>query len=519
MRFSISKLRYPLWIPVFIGLISRLINLNVPIVGIHSWRQADTAAMARHFAIQGTPIWLPQIDWSGAGKGFVESEFPLYPYILAQIYRIFGVHEWLGRSLSVIFSILTIIILIKIGTTIFDHSSGWWGGLFFSFMPLSIYYGRTLQAEALLLLVSILSIERLLNWTKYKKFIDLITSWICFSIACLIKVLPLVWLGIPLLFILSNSHNLFSSSTNKIRPKRLFGKCISRIPILFFSGSILLMIIWYGHSYQLGATSGLSFGFWGSDSDRSNLHLIGNINVWLDLLLRISLRNTAILGLPMAIIGIQQSYKTSGGQIFILGIFGVFLCTLASFQASSIHEYYQLPLQIFLCPLMGKGWTYCCIIFKTKGLEYLKVLSINMILLISLLIVSIDYWAVELRQTAIWMPLAMKIREEVSQNAKIVSVTQSDPTLLNLARRQGWITDASSINNQQLFEWSLQGATHIAGSMEWEQTHIKSLNKESKKRLKKIICKSKPFNQCTEGESHTYLIPIKDIIDVPKSKL
>ena len=105
-------------------------------------------------------------------------------------------------------------------------------------------------------------------------------------------------------------------------------------------------------------------------------------------------------------------------------------------------------------------------------------------MLISLLIVSIDYWAVELRQTAIWMPLALKIREEVSQNAKIVSVTQSDPTLLNLARRQGWITDASSINNQQLFEWSLQGATHIAGSMEWEQTHIKSLNKESKKRLK-----------------------------------
>ena len=79
MRQIFSRCSYSNWLPVLIGLFLRSINLQSPIVGVHSWRQADTAAMARHFAIEGTPIWLPQIDWAGAGKGYVECEFPLFP--------------------------------------------------------------------------------------------------------------------------------------------------------------------------------------------------------------------------------------------------------------------------------------------------------------------------------------------------------------------------------------------------------------------------------------------------------
>ena len=34
------------WLPLFIGFLLRLINIQLPIVGVHSWRQADTAAIA-----------------------------------------------------------------------------------------------------------------------------------------------------------------------------------------------------------------------------------------------------------------------------------------------------------------------------------------------------------------------------------------------------------------------------------------------------------------------------------------
>ena len=76
-----------IWAPVLLGVVLRMVHIWMPVVGIHSWRQADTAAMARHFAGFDTPIWLPQIDWGGASPGYVESEFPLFPFLTGQIYQ------------------------------------------------------------------------------------------------------------------------------------------------------------------------------------------------------------------------------------------------------------------------------------------------------------------------------------------------------------------------------------------------------------------------------------------------
>ena len=163
LYFSQIFTSFSVWPIVLIGLFLRLVNINAPVLGVHSWRQADTAAMARHFANTSNPIWLPQIDWSGAGHGFVESEFPLYPYIVGQIYKITGIHEWIGRSFSIFLSAITIFLVIRIGSLLIDTQSGLWAGFFFSVFPLSIYYGRTFQAESLLLFLSVLSLERLIS--------------------------------------------------------------------------------------------------------------------------------------------------------------------------------------------------------------------------------------------------------------------------------------------------------------------------------------------------------------------
>ena len=137
MAKSVARWAQPIWFPVGLGVILRLIQLQAPILGIHSWRQADTAAMARHFALEGTPIWLPQIDWGGASAGYVECEFPLYPYLLGHLYKLAGLHEWLGRGLSVCCSALAIVFIIRIGRRLLDPISAWWGGLFFAVLKLS----------------------------------------------------------------------------------------------------------------------------------------------------------------------------------------------------------------------------------------------------------------------------------------------------------------------------------------------------------------------------------------------
>ena len=200
MSLFTLRSKYLNFIPILIGLIIRLVNIQMPIVGVHSWRQADTAAMARHFALGNTPIWLPQIDWGGAMKGYVESEFPLYPFIVGQFYKLFGLHEILGRSISLLFSLLTIFLIIRIASILFNSRAGFWAGIFYALMPLSVYYSRTFQAESLLLFLASLSLERFLIYIRKPTFFSISISWLSFTFACLIKVLPFIWIGLPLLF-------------------------------------------------------------------------------------------------------------------------------------------------------------------------------------------------------------------------------------------------------------------------------------------------------------------------------
>ena len=501
------------WLPVVLGLILRLIQVQAPILGVHSWRQADTAAMARHFALERTPIWLPQIDWSGASPGYVECEFPLFPYLLGQLYKLIGLHEWLGRGLSVLCSTLTIVLIIRLGQRLLDPISAWWGGLFFAVLPLGVYYGRTLQAEALMLLLAVVSIERLLVWKQRHSRWALLTSWLAFCLACLIKVLPLIWLGIPLLMV--------QLQPQAIGPALSLGKLIQGLrklarspgPWLYAGSSIVIGALWFGYAYQVGQSTGLSFGFWGNNSDRSSLSLLLDINLWLNLLLRIS-KHIAVLGVPIVIFGLWESRLDAGGQILAAGLLSMGACTAVFLRASSIHEYYQLPLLIFLCPLMGRGWHSLTKLIASKKPHHQWLININLALIvaISLAVLNFDYWALERRQTEIWMPLAQSIRKEVPSKARIVSVTGSDPSLLNLARRQGWLTTAKSINQKQLQALSAQGATHLVGSLNWEESFKPLTKGHARNNLQVLLCEQPNSTYCPQIPHQTYLVPIKELI-------
>jgi hypothetical protein len=45
------------------------------------------------------------VDYNGNEKGYVACEFPAYQFIVAVLYRVFGLHEWVGKLVSILFSI------------------------------------------------------------------------------------------------------------------------------------------------------------------------------------------------------------------------------------------------------------------------------------------------------------------------------------------------------------------------------------------------------------------------------
>ena len=498
---SLSRQASVIWIPIVLGIVLRLIQLWMPIVGVHSWRQADTAAMARHFHLSDTPIWLPQIDWSGASAGYVESEFPLFPYLTSRLYQIFGIQEWLGRSLSVICSGLTIWLVIRLGRRWFNTSAGWWGGMVLAIVPLGVYYGRSFQAESLLLLCAAAALESHGCWVSYRSKWALALSWLFFTSAALIKVIPLLWLGLPLLVMqLTASPRSAAESPRKMIER---GYKLTRSPgfWLYSAGSIAVVTAWYLHAYTLGEASGLTFGFWGQDSDRSNLSLVLNFASWLNLSIRFAVRGLAVFGIPFLILGICRGWSTGGGRIAISGVIGMLLCTVATMQSSTVHEYYQVPLLLFTSPLIGLGlqnWIHSRQHWLLRSL-------LGLWLMTSLVVLSLDYWAVEARHNRTWMPLAQTIRRELPDHARIVSVTGPDPTLLNLARRQGWLLSSQKITPERIAELRSKGASHLAGSFLWNETY-QPMPRARQDKLRRLA--SSTDGAWIDERHQTYLLPI-----------
>ncbi|MCM8768602.1 MAG: glycosyltransferase family 39 protein [Candidatus Omnitrophica bacterium] len=80
-----------------------LFQINQPILDTYSFRQTQTASIARNFYRNGINLLKTELDIFGPGEEkFFILEFPFYQAVVATLYRIFGLNELWGRVVSVI---------------------------------------------------------------------------------------------------------------------------------------------------------------------------------------------------------------------------------------------------------------------------------------------------------------------------------------------------------------------------------------------------------------------------------
>ena len=87
----------------------RLYKIDNPVADWHSWRQADTAAVARNFVKADFNLLFPQSDsflalneygLENPNRWFI-NEFPFYNAIVAVVYQNFGINVMFARLVSV----------------------------------------------------------------------------------------------------------------------------------------------------------------------------------------------------------------------------------------------------------------------------------------------------------------------------------------------------------------------------------------------------------------------------------
>lgn len=98
--FTAGKPLLVLALILLIHLIFHLRAMQLPACGNHVWRQCNTLALADNFYQEEMNIMKPRVDKRFDTPGITGSEFPLYSYVLAGGYKVFGKTETLHRWLS-----------------------------------------------------------------------------------------------------------------------------------------------------------------------------------------------------------------------------------------------------------------------------------------------------------------------------------------------------------------------------------------------------------------------------------
>src|SRR3989338_11682986 len=90
----------------------RLYKIDRPIADWHSWRQADTAAVARNFFKEGfNPLTPKYDDMSSQANGldnpnrFRFVEFPIYNSLIYLVWLVTGVNDAIARLVTVFISL------------------------------------------------------------------------------------------------------------------------------------------------------------------------------------------------------------------------------------------------------------------------------------------------------------------------------------------------------------------------------------------------------------------------------
>ena len=207
---------------VLVALATRLYRIDTPLADFHSWRQADTAAVARNYVRDGINLLRPTYDdlsniQSGEEnpEGLRMVEFPLYNAAIASLAPMVPLPiEQIGRLIAVACSIIILLVIYSITKQEIDEATALIAAALYAVLPFSIFFSRVVLPETPALAMVFLTLYSLYNYTKGKSLTYLwyAVAVVCAACALLIKPTTIFfYIAFGYLFIRKHAWKLFQS--------------------------------------------------------------------------------------------------------------------------------------------------------------------------------------------------------------------------------------------------------------------------------------------------------------------
>lgn len=406
---------------VTVGL--RMYRITAPVADWHSFRQADTASVARIFVSDGIDPFHPRYhDLSNIQSGHDNPqgwrmvEFPLYQSIAAGFARalpFIDIDVWL-RLVTVASAAGTTVLIVSLLTYFVSFPAGVVAGLVYATFPYSVYYGRSILPETFAVFWAMLS---LFSISRYGKRVSgVLLSSIAGTIAILVK--PTAgFLLFPVPYFMFRHHGI---------SRRFFFYSLTYLLIT------LVPFMWW-RNWIMQYPEGIPVYEWLLNKD--NIRFKG---AWFRWIFAERLGNL-ILGywglIPFGIGMLVHNKKQLSQAVHVFGFGGLLYVTV--FAAGNVqHDYYQIILLPIISMYVGVG-----LIFIVSERAFSRIVryifSAGMcmfMLMFSWYTVRTYYW---INRPAI-IEAGIAADRLLPPDAKVIASYNGDTTFLYQTKRSGW---------------------------------------------------------------------------------
>lgn len=337
------------WIIVGFSLLVHLPGITSPLLDYHAHRQTQTASMSRNFVRHGMNFFQPMLDARGrpqrAETEFqpmldasgrpkrAETEFPLYSYLVAVLYRVFGTHDIIGRLVSCMFAAWGAVFLYRLVRIRLSEPIALLSALVMCVIPVHVYFTRTFQPEAMALWGFLGFVFYWDRWLfRERSLRDLVLATLLGAIG------PLLKLNFLYLVMLVGPWMVFERYGWRALKRPQNG--------LPFAGILLATWGWY-HYTQTAPTNVLPLG-WAEHWE--NIKVIGTWQLWRNhFVSRFPEICSTYTGLLLGIIGVRHLVTVrSAARGFAPSFWFFWFGATAAYQVllgeyGLIHKYTMLP--------------------------------------------------------------------------------------------------------------------------------------------------------------------------------
>ncbi len=410
----------------------RQYKVNTPLADLHSWRQVDTAAVARNYARNGIDWLHPRYDDLSSlqtghenPEGLRYVEFPIYNAIVGFIGSLLKSVpiEVIGRNVSAVFSLFIITAIYYLCLKETDRVTAAVAASVYAVFPAFVFFSRMVLPETTALsfaMISVMLTYMGLSREKTGKYILLLAAALSMAASLLVKPTTIFY-GIAIIFLFFRHYRL-----------RTFKQFDA---YLFAAIAVLPLAAWrYFISFH---PEGIPPSDW----------LITSVNTYE------GLRNVFLKPAFFRWIFYERvSQIIFGGYLVFFFIMGLMsrprrwlphmlvlsgMAYLFVFEGGNVqHEYYQTILLPALAIPVGMGTAY--VVANAKNLINVMFVYLLMTVLFALSLFFSFYRVREYYSTPSDLPpIANIIKTLTNPNDKIVTDRLGDTTLLYLADRKG----------------------------------------------------------------------------------